>query len=90
MNKAELIDHLAEHADVTKRDAGKVLDCLAEAAANYLARGDELILPGIGKLSATTTKPRKARNPRTGESIDLPAGVKVKLTVAKALKDRVK
>lgn len=90
MNKAELIDHLAESAGVTKRDAGRVLAELATVAGNSLAAGADFTIPDIGKLSPVTTKARKGRNPRTGEPVDIPASVKVKLTVAKALKDRVK
>lgn len=89
MNKAELIDQLAERAGVTKRDAGRVLEEMATLASNALVAGGDFTVPGIGKLSTTHKAARKGRNPRTGETVDITASTKVKLTVAKALKDAV-
>lgn len=87
MNKAELIEHLATEAGTTKRAAGLVLDALATATAKTLASSGSMVIPGIGKLSTSTSKARKGRNPRNGAEVDIPASVKVRLTTAKVLKD---
>lgn len=92
MNKAELIDALAEkHAGEVLSKAGfnRVLDTLGEITQEALADGDEVTLPGIGKLTVKAKAARVGRNPRTGEAVEVPARYVPKFSAAKALKDAV-
>lgn len=68
----------------------KTLDVLCGVAAAELLGGGEVPLPGIGKLKAKKTAARKGRNPRTGESVDIPAGKKVRFVPCKELKEALK
>ena len=68
----------------------KTLEVLCGVAAAELLGGGEVPLPGIGKLKAKTTAARKGRNPRTGESVDIPAGKKVRFVACKDLKEALK
>lgn len=61
----------------------------ADLAEDVLAKGGEILLPGLGKLKAVVMPPRKGRNPRTGEAIDIPARRVVKFVPGKALRELV-
>lgn len=89
MNKAELIDYIAHEEDLPKATVGRVLDSLADAASTALDHGEELTLPGLGKLKTTIRAARTGRNPATGAAIEIPAKRAVTFTAAKALKDAV-
>lgn len=90
MKQQDLIDILAGKAGVTKKAAGDVLKALAEAAEEALHEEGEVTLPGLGKLHVTETKPRKGRNPATGDAIEIPAGLKVSFKVSATLKAKFK
>lgn len=83
MTKAELIAAIADDTMTSKTDVATVLASLGRAVAGTLREGDEIVLPGVGKL-----KP-DARNPSTGAMIDVPAKTVVKFKVAKELADAV-
>lgn len=68
----------------------KTLDVLCGVAAAELLGGGEVPLPGIGKLKAKKAAARKGRNPRTGESVDIPARKKVRFVACKELKEALK
>ena len=87
MTKARLVDHLARKAGLTKKDAATVLDELAAVAYKEAKNG--FTIPGIGKLVLQRRKARKARNPRTGETIRVPAKRVVKFRVSKLAKDAI-
>lgn len=90
MTKDELIAHIAEETAVSKTNVRVVLDSLASTAATHLATSTEdFALPGIGKLATGVRQARTGRNPRTGETVNIPASVSVKFKPAKALKDAV-
>lgn len=65
-------------------------DSLCDVMAAELLGGGEVPLPGIGKLKAKKTAARKGRNPRTGESVDIPAGKRVRFVACKELKEALK
>lgn len=96
MTRKEWIDEALKTARGTHErslnltDMGAALDSLCEVAAAELLGGGEVPLPGIGKLKAKTTAARKGRNPRTGESLDIPAGKKVLFVACKELKEALK
>jgi DNA-binding protein HU-beta len=73
MNKAELVKHLAESADVTKTQAESVLNELVATVKDTVAAGNEIAITDLGKFSATERAARTGRNPKTGEDIEIPA-----------------
>lgn len=87
MNQAELINAIAGDTGHTKADVKLILDELAAKASHALGKGDDVTLPGIGKLIVKTRAARTGRNPATGEEIAIPEKRAVKLQVGKALKD---
>ncbi len=79
MNKAELINAMAENSGLSKADAKKALDAFTEATTNELAKENgRVALVGFGSFSVSTRAARKGRNPQTGKEIDIPAKKVVK------------
>jgi DNA-binding protein HU-beta len=90
MNQAELINAiLAHHRNIctSKVTIKNVLDTLADIAAAQMQKGEELTLPGIGKLSIKHRPAKTGRNPATGASMEIPAKNVPHFSTAKALKD---
>lgn len=87
MNKANLIDAIAQDADISKAAAGRALDALVKHASAALVSGGEVRLSDFGIFSVSTRAARTGRNPQTGEVINLPAARSAKFKAAKALKD---
>ncbi|HOE96269.1 MAG TPA: HU family DNA-binding protein [Candidatus Sumerlaeota bacterium] len=87
MTKTQLVGTLAEKSGISKKEAGELLNVLAETAYKEAKRG--FTIPGIGKLVVVKRKARKGRNPATGETIKIPAKTVVKFRIAKACKDAV-
>ena len=73
MNKAQLINKIAEKAKTTKTDAEKVLDATLEVIRTSVKRGDEVKLVGFGTFSKAKRQARKGLNPKTGQEIKIPA-----------------
>lgn len=90
MNKAEIINQVHEELGVTKADAERMMDIFVDSVVNTLKSGDEVSIAGLGIFSAKMRNARTARNPRTGEAIEVPAMRVPKFRAAKALKDAVK
>ena len=78
MNKAQLIDAIAEKAGLTKADSKKALDAFIEATSEALKSGDRIALVGFGSFSVAKRSARTGRNPQTGKEIDIPAKAVVK------------
>lgn len=87
LSKAQLVAAIAEKAELPKKQAAEILDYLAVLA--YKHAKDTFTLPGIGKLVLNNRAARVGRNPKTGESINIPAKRVVKFRVAKAAKDAI-
>ena len=87
MNKADLVNCLAEHEGVSKAQAEQWLDTLTKYVMGALCCGHKVTLPGLGHLEPVTRKERKGRNPRTGDAIDIQSKRSVKFQPGKALKD---
>ena len=87
MNKTELIDAIAESADISKSSAGRALDAAVDAVTNTLQKGDSVSLVGFGTFSVKHRPARKGRNPRTGEEIDIAAATVPGFKAGKALKE---
>jgi len=90
MTKAELIERMAQRAKISKRAAGIALNTLVEAITNTLKNGDKVALVGFGTFSVSKRKARTARNPRTGETIEVPAKMAPKFKAGRDLKNAVK
>ncbi len=90
MTKAELIEKMAQDADVSKVAAGKALDSFVEGVKKSLKKGDKVTIVGFGTFSVSKRAARKGRNPRTGETIKIKASKAPKFTSGKAFKDAIK
>ena len=90
MNKVDLIE--AVHATIggTKVQAEQAVEKIIESIIDSLKKGEEVSVAGLGIFSAKERKARTARNPRTGEAIQVPAMRVPKFRAAKGLKDAVK
>ena len=73
MNKTELISAVAEKAGLSKVDAKKALDATLEVIAGEVKKGGKVVLIGFGTFSVSERGARKGINPRTKETINIPA-----------------
>lgn len=73
MNKSELIDTLAEQADVSKAAAGRMLEALVDTITAQVAKGEDVTLIGFGTFKATARAARTGKNPKTGEVLQIDA-----------------
>ncbi len=89
MNKAELIDAIAESVDLSKASASRALDSVIDNITNSLKKGDTVTLVGFGTFSVRNRAARTGRNPRTGETINIKASKVPGFKAGKALKDAV-
>ncbi|QLI82974.1 HU family DNA-binding protein [Chitinibacter fontanus] len=94
MTKTELIaivHNLAsiEHPELSKKSVTALLDTLSEVITATVSGGGDITLPNVGKIALKSRDARVGRNPRTGESVQIPAKKVLKFTPAKALKDAV-
>lgn len=89
MTKSQILTHLAEANDMTKKDAQAFLDSLGELAYKETKKNEKFTLPGFGILKLQKRKARMARNPMTGESIKVPAKTVVKFTLSKVCKESI-
>lgn len=90
MKKVELISYVAETAGLSKVDAGAAVDAVLSGISGALSSGDSVSLVGFGTFSVTERAARTARNPRTGDPIQVPASKAPKFKAGKGLKDAVK
>jgi DNA-binding protein HU-beta len=89
LNKNDLIAAVADATGLTKADATKAVDGVLESVTGALKSGDEVRLVGFGTFSVAKRAASTGRNPRTGESIKIPASKQPKFKAGKALKDAV-
>lgn len=90
MTKAELINKIAEQAKISKKAANIALDTFVESVTGALKRGDKVALVGFGTFTVAKRKARTARNPRTGETIKVPAKRAPKFKAGRDLKQAVR
>ena len=90
MNKADIIDTVHEVVGGTRADAERAVETMIDTISDSLKKGKEVSVAGLGIFSSKTRNARIGRNPRTGESISIPAMRVPKFRAAKALKDAVK
>jgi DNA-binding protein HU-beta len=89
VNKTELIDAVAEGADISKAAATRAVDTMLNSITAALAKGDQVTLVGFGTFTVKDRAARTGRNPRTGEPIQIPAAKVPGFKAGKALKDAV-
>ena len=89
MNKAELIDAMAEKAGLSKADAKRALDAFIDTTAGALKKKDRVSLVGFGSFSVSTRAARKGRNPQTGKEITIKAKNVVKFKPGAELSAKV-
>ena len=89
MNKTELINQIAESADISKKEASDALQGLMLAITDTLVKGDKLQLIGFGTFSVTKRSARDGRNPQTGKAMKIPAKKVVKFKVGSKLSEAV-
>ncbi|GAA0290127.1 DNA-binding protein HU-beta [Psychrosphaera haliotis] len=87
MNKSQLIEKIAEGADVSKASAGRALDSFIESVTGALKDGDSVALVGFGTFSVRDRAARTGRNPQTGATIEIAAAKVPAFKAGKALKD---
>jgi DNA-binding protein HU-beta len=90
VNKGELIDNVASEIGTTKREAKKAVECVFETIADCLAKGDAVRLVGFGTFGIRKRAARMARNPRTGEKIQVKAINVPFFKAGKELKEKAK
>jgi len=90
MTKAELIEKIAVKAKISKKAANVALNTFVDSVTAALKRGDRVALVGFGTFSVAKRKARIARNPRTGESINVPARKAPKFKAGRELKKAIK
>ncbi len=89
LNKNDLIAAVANSTGLSKSDSASAVDSVFDAIAGALKGGDEVRLVGFGTFSVTKRAATTGRNPRTGESIQIPASNQPKFKAGKGLKDAV-
>ncbi len=90
MNKTELVNAIAEKANLSKVDAKAALDATIDAISAALAEGDKVALIGFGTFAVAEKGARTGINPRTKETINIPARKAVKFKAGAELSDKVK
>lgn len=89
MNKTELIAAVAQSTGATKKDAERIVSAALEAITAELVNGGKVQLAGFGSFEVKTREARVGRNPRTNETMEIPASKAPAFKASKALKDAV-
>jgi DNA-binding protein HU-beta len=89
VNKAELIDAIADSADLSKAAASRALDAVLNSVTDALKEGDQVSLVGFGTFAVKERAARTGRNPQTGEPMEIAAAKVPGFKPGKALKDAV-
>lgn len=89
MNKAELVGSVAEKAEVTKKDAERVITAVFDVVEEVLAKGEKVQLVGFGTFEVRDRAARTGRNPQTGEEIEIAATRVPAFRAGKSLRDSI-
>lgn len=90
MTKADLVGKMASDAGITKALAEKALNSFISAVSAALGKGDKITLVGFGTFDVAKRSQREGRNPRTGQTITIPASKVVRFKAGNKLRDAVK
>lgn len=89
MNKTELVDHVADAADISKASAARAVDAVLEGISSSLRNAEQVVLVGFGTFGVKARAARTGRNPRTGEPISISAARIPMFKPGKALRDAI-
>lgn len=89
MNKTELVKLVAEKADLTQAVAADAVNALVDTIVERLVDGDEVAILGFGAFKVAERPARTARNPQTGETVEVPSSKAVSFKVSKSLKEKL-
>jgi len=88
--KADIVDYIADNVEgISKRQANQAFESVVEAICMHLEKGERVQIPGLGSFAIGERAARSGRNPKTGESIAIPASKNVRFKAGKELKDSV-
>jgi DNA-binding protein HU-beta len=90
VNKTDLIESIAQQADISKAAAGRALDAVVASVKTTLKKGGTVTITGFGTFAAAKRAARAGRNPRTGAAIKIKSARVAKFKPGKALKDYIK
>ena len=90
INKKELIKEVATKMELTQKSVAEVIDCFVETIGESLVKGNTVKISGFVTLEPQVVEARAARNPKTGDTVEVPAHNRVKVKVSKTLKDIVR
>jgi len=85
MNKAELVEEVANQTGLTKKTSREAIDVVTSVITDSLARGERVTLVGFGSFRVTRRKARRGRNPQTGQEIQIPTRNVVRFRPGKPL-----
>ena len=85
--KADIVDSVAEKADLSKKQAADALDAVVSTITGHLKNGERVQVPGFGSFTVSHRKARTGRNPATGEPIQIAASNVAKFRAGKELKE---
>lgn len=89
MNKTELVTAIADKAELSKKDSEKALKAFIDVITEELVKGEKIQLVGFGTFEVSERPARTGRNPRTKQTIEIPASKAPKFKAGKALKDLI-
>ena len=89
MNKTELINSMADRAEISKKDATAALNAFITVVSEEMAKGEKVQIAGFGNFETTKRAARTGRNPQTGKEMTIAASISPKFKPGKALKEAV-
>ncbi len=89
MTKADLVDAVADEGELSKRQAGQIVDLILDEITGALKKGERVALTPFGSFVVRSRKAREGRNPKTGERIKIAARTVPAFVAGKSLKDAV-
>lgn len=90
MNKTQLVEKIAQQADLSKAKAAEALEAFIQTVTDNLSKNEEVSVVGFGTFTVSERAARAGRNPRTGEAIEIQASRLPKFRAGKTLKEAVK
>jgi len=89
MTKKELVKKIAEDYTLTQKQAAAIVDSVFDSVVEAVAAGDKVSIPGFGTFESKTRAARTGRNPRTNETVEIPASTVPTFKAGKAFKEKV-
>lgn len=89
LTKSDFVELLSERNEITKKDATEMYDSVFGTLAEVVSEGSEVAIPGLGRVKITDRAARVARNPQTGNTVEVPAKKVPKFQFAKNIKEAV-